>query len=96
MVVRENLERGRRQGRESTAKEKSRSKFRPKKVVQCYKYMDYGHMRKDCPRLRRQNDDKKNDGLSKSINVVQNDDSDIGDGDMLDVSTNQYVDAWFS
>ena len=27
--------------------------------------------------------------------MVQNDDSDFGDGDMLVVSTNQYVDVWF-
>ena len=50
-------------------------------------------MKKDCPRLRGQNDDKKNEDSSKSANVVQNDDSNFRDGDMLAVSTNQYVDA---
>ena len=71
------------------------SKSKPRKEVQCYKCKDYGHMRKDCPKLRRQNEDKKNKDSSKSANMVQNDDSDFGDGDMLVVSINQYVDAWF-
>ena len=88
LVVRGNLEHDRRQGREGTARGKSRSKSRPRKIVQCYKCKDYGHMKKDCPRLRGQNDDKKNEDLSKSANVVQNDDSDFGDGDMLVVSIN--------
>ena len=52
-------------------------------------------MRKECSRLRGQNDDKKNEDSSKSTNVVQNDDSDFGDGDMLVILTNQYVDIWF-
>ncbi|KAK4409354.1 Retrovirus-related Pol polyprotein from transposon TNT 1-94 [Sesamum angolense] len=30
----------------------------------------------------------------KSANMVQNENSDYGDGDMLSVSTNEYVDAW--
>ena len=70
LVVKENLERGRRQGREGTAKGKSRLKFRPRKAVQCYKCKDYGHMKKDCPRLRGQNDDKKNKDSSKYVNIV--------------------------
>ena len=63
--------------------------------MQCYKCKNYGHIKKDYPRLRGQNDDKKNEDSSKSANVVQNDDSDFGDGDMLVISTNQYVDVWF-
>ena len=27
--------------------------------------------------------------------MIQNDDSNFGDGDMLIISTNQYVDTWF-
>ncbi|KAL0440383.1 UNVERIFIED_CONTAM: Retrovirus-related Pol polyprotein from transposon TNT 1-94 [Sesamum latifolium] len=38
--------------------------------------------------------DEKRDDSSKSANVVQNDSSDCSDGDMLSVSTNQFVDAW--
>ncbi|KAL0383176.1 UNVERIFIED_CONTAM: Retrovirus-related Pol polyprotein from transposon TNT 1-94 [Sesamum calycinum] len=38
--------------------------------------------------------DEKHDDSSKSVNVVHNDNSDCSDGDMLSVSTNQYVDAW--
>ena len=70
LVVRGNLERGRRQGREGTARGKSRLKFRPRKAVQYYKCKGYGHMRKDCPRLREQNNDKKNKDSSKSTNMV--------------------------
>ena len=95
MVVRGNLERRRRQGREGTTKGKSKSKLRSKKAVQCYEYKDYGHMKKDCLRLRGKNDNKKNKDSLKSTNVVQNDDSDFEDGDILVVSTNQYMDAWF-
>ena len=72
-----------RHGREGSTRGKSRSKSIPKKAVQCYKCKDYGHMRKDCPRLKEQNEDS-----SKSANVIQNDDSDFGDRDMLVVSTN--------
>ncbi|KAL0315376.1 UNVERIFIED_CONTAM: hypothetical protein Sradi_5415800 [Sesamum radiatum] len=49
-------------------------------------------MRRDCPKLKKQADEKRDDS-SKSTNVVQNDDSDCGDGDSLSVSTNQYMDA---
>ena len=45
-------------------------------------------MRKDSPRLRGHNDDKKNEDTSKSTNIVQNNDSDFGDGDILVVSIN--------
>ncbi|KAL0298311.1 UNVERIFIED_CONTAM: Retrovirus-related Pol polyprotein from transposon TNT 1-94 [Sesamum radiatum] len=38
--------------------------------------------------------DEKRDDSSKSANMVQNDDSDCSDGDMLSISTNQYMDAW--
>ncbi|KAL0387501.1 UNVERIFIED_CONTAM: Retrovirus-related Pol polyprotein from transposon TNT 1-94 [Sesamum radiatum] len=49
-------------------------------------------MKRDCPKLKKQADEKRDDS-SKSTNVVQNDGSDCSDGDMLSVSTNQYVDA---
>ncbi|KAK4386031.1 hypothetical protein Sango_2473700 [Sesamum angolense] len=42
---------------------------------------------------KRQTDEKRDDS-SKSANVAQNDNSNYSDGDMLSVSTNQYVDAW--
>ncbi|KAK4400677.1 Retrovirus-related Pol polyprotein from transposon TNT 1-94 [Sesamum angolense] len=50
-------------------------------------------MKRDCPKLKKQADEKRDDS-SKSANVVQNDDSDCSDGDILSISTNQYVDAW--
>ena len=51
-------------------------------------------MKKDCPRLKGQNDDKKTEDSSKSANMVQNDDLDFSNGDILSVSTNQFVDGW--
>ncbi|KAL0355727.1 UNVERIFIED_CONTAM: hypothetical protein Sradi_4019600 [Sesamum radiatum] len=50
-------------------------------------------MKRDCPKLKKQANEKRDDS-SKSANVVQNDNSDCNDGDMLSISTNQFVDAW--
>ncbi|KAL0294146.1 UNVERIFIED_CONTAM: Retrovirus-related Pol polyprotein from transposon TNT 1-94 [Sesamum calycinum] len=50
-------------------------------------------MKRDCPKLEKQADEKRDDS-SKSAKVVQNDGSDCSNGDILSVSTNQYVDAW--
>ncbi|KAK4414014.1 hypothetical protein Salat_2814200 [Sesamum alatum] len=50
-------------------------------------------MKRDCPKLKRQGDEKR-DNSSESANLVQNDNSDCSDGDMLLVSTSQFVDAW--
>ncbi|KAL0328157.1 UNVERIFIED_CONTAM: Retrovirus-related Pol polyprotein from transposon TNT 1-94 [Sesamum calycinum] len=47
-------------------------------------------MKRGCPKLKKQADEKCDDS-SKSANVVQNDDSDCSDGDIFFVST---VDAW--
>ena len=43
--------------------------------------------------MKKQTDEKR-DESSKSVNVVQSDNSDCSDGDMLSVSTNQFMDAW--
>ncbi|KAK4431089.1 Retrovirus-related Pol polyprotein from transposon TNT 1-94 [Sesamum alatum] len=74
-------------------KRNSRSKSRGKKTIHCYKCKEPGHMKRDCPKLKKQGDEKRDDS-SKSTNLVQNDNSDCSDGDMLSVSTNQFVDAW--
>ncbi|KAK4421933.1 hypothetical protein Salat_2144000 [Sesamum alatum] len=70
-----------------------RSKSRGKKTIHCYKCKESGHMKRDCPDLKRLDDEKRDDS-SKSTNVVPNDNSDCSDGDMLSVSTNHFVDAW--
>jgi len=62
-------------------------------MIQCHKCKQSGHMKKDCPTWRKQNDEKQADS-SKSVNVVQNEESDDSDGDMLSVSTTQFSDVW--
>ncbi|KAK4422180.1 hypothetical protein Salat_1800300 [Sesamum alatum] len=64
-----------------------------KRRSHCYKCKVPGHMKIDCPKLKRRADEKCDD-LSKSANVVHNDNSDCYDGDMLSISTNDFVDAW--
>lgn len=54
-----------------------------------------GHMKWDCPDLKNKNKDDKNEGSSRSTNVVE-EDSDVDDGDLLSVaSTFEHpVDYW--
>ncbi|KAL0440958.1 UNVERIFIED_CONTAM: Retrovirus-related Pol polyprotein from transposon TNT 1-94 [Sesamum radiatum] len=84
---------GRKLENEGSGKQNFRSKSRGRKTIHCYKCKESGHMKTDCPKLKKQVDEKCDDS-SKSANVMQNDNSDCSDGDMLSVSTNQYVDAW--
>ncbi|KAK4397553.1 Retrovirus-related Pol polyprotein from transposon TNT 1-94 [Sesamum angolense] len=93
LYVKGNQDRGRKSETEGFGKRNSRSKSSGRKTIHCYKCKEPGHMKRDCPKLKKQADEKQDDS-SKSANVVQNDDSDYSDGDMLSVSTNQYVDAW--
>ncbi|KAL0284885.1 UNVERIFIED_CONTAM: Retrovirus-related Pol polyprotein from transposon TNT 1-94 [Sesamum calycinum] len=93
LYVKGNQDRGRKSEKEGSGKRNSRSKSRGRKTIHCYKCKEPGHMKRDCPKLKKQAD-KKRDDSSKSANVVQNDDSDCSDGDMLSISTNQCVDAW--
>jgi len=64
----------------------SDQKSRGKKTIQCYKCKQSSNMKKDCPTWRKQNDEKQANS-SKSVNVVQNEESDHSDRDMLSVST---------
>ncbi|KAL0368146.1 UNVERIFIED_CONTAM: hypothetical protein Scaly_1033500 [Sesamum calycinum] len=89
-----NQDRGRKLENEGSGKRNFKSMSRDKKTIHCYKYKESGHMKRDCPKMKNQVDEKRDDS-SKSANVVQNGNSDCSDGDMLSVSTNQYVDAWF-
>ncbi|KAK4422118.1 Retrovirus-related Pol polyprotein from transposon TNT 1-94 [Sesamum alatum] len=86
LYVKGNQERGRKL-EECSGKWNSRSKSRGKKTIHCYKCKEPGHMKRDCPKLKKQGDEKRDDS-SKSANLVQNDNSDCSDGDMLSVSTN--------
>ncbi|KAK4435064.1 hypothetical protein Salat_0669700 [Sesamum alatum] len=87
LYVKGNQERGRKLENEGSEKRNSRSKSRSKKTIHCYKCKELGHMKRDCPKLKRQGDEKRDDS-SKSANLVQNDKSNCSDGDMLSVSTN--------
>jgi len=49
-------------------------------------------MKKESPTWRKQIDEKQVDS-SKSVNVVQNEESDDSDRDMLSVSTTQFSDV---
>ncbi|KAL0373808.1 UNVERIFIED_CONTAM: Retrovirus-related Pol polyprotein from transposon TNT 1-94 [Sesamum radiatum] len=93
LYIKGNQDRGRKFEKEGSGKRNSKSKSRDKKTIHCYKCKEPGHMKRDCPKLKKQADEKHDDS-SKSANVVQNDSSDCSDGDMLSVSTNQFVDAW--
>ncbi|KAL0453639.1 UNVERIFIED_CONTAM: Retrovirus-related Pol polyprotein from transposon TNT 1-94 [Sesamum latifolium] len=86
-------DRGRKLENKGSGKRNSRSKSRGKKTIHCYKCKEPGHVKRDCPKLKKQADEKRDDS-SKSANMVLNDGSDCSDGDMLSVSTNQFVDAW--
>jgi hypothetical protein len=72
----------------------SRSKFRKRKDVNCYKCGKKGHIKRDCPNWKKNKDDEK-EGSSRSANVVEKE-SDAIDGDMLSVaSTSEHpVDSW--
>ncbi|GMJ02017.1 hypothetical protein HRI_003870900 [Hibiscus trionum] len=50
-------------------------------------------MKRDCPKWKKESDDK-HDASSKTVNMVQNENSDCSDGDMLYISTTQFTDAW--
>ena len=62
---------------------KSRSKSRRKKDIQCYKCGKKGHIKQECPDKKKGNDDKEDS--SKSANVVKEQGSESGDGDILSV-----------
>jgi len=93
LYIKGGQEHGRKQENDGYGKRNFISKSRGKKTIQCYKCKQSGHMKKDCRTWRKQNDEKQVDS-SKSVNVVQNEESDDSDGDMLSVSTTQFSDVW--
>ncbi|KAE8699066.1 hypothetical protein F3Y22_tig00110597pilonHSYRG01396 [Hibiscus syriacus] len=76
-----------------SGKQNFRSKSRDKKTIHCYKCKKAGHMKRDCPKLKKQTDEKRDDS-SKSVNVVEDDNFDCSEGDMLSISTTQLTDVW--
>ncbi|KAE8719673.1 hypothetical protein F3Y22_tig00109926pilonHSYRG00011 [Hibiscus syriacus] len=93
LYVKGNRDRGRKPEKAGSGKRNSRSKSRDKKTIHCYKCKEARHMKRDCPKLKKQTDEKR-DGSSKSVNVVEDDTSDCSEGDMLSISTTQLTDAW--
>ncbi|KAE8674058.1 hypothetical protein F3Y22_tig00111769pilonHSYRG00329 [Hibiscus syriacus] len=93
LYVKGNRDRGRKPEKAGSGKRNSRSKSRDKKTIHCYKCKEAGHMKRDCPKLKKQTDEKR-DGSSKSVNVVEDDNSDCSEGDMFSISTTQLTDAW--
>ncbi|GMI70741.1 hypothetical protein HRI_000743400 [Hibiscus trionum] len=93
LYVKGNHNRGRKSEKEGSGRRNSRSKFRGKKTFRCYKCKEPRHMKRDCPKWKKKSDDK-HDASSKTMNVVQNENSDYSDGDMLSISTTQFTDAW--
>ncbi|KAK4390531.1 Retrovirus-related Pol polyprotein from transposon TNT 1-94 [Sesamum angolense] len=79
LYVKGNQDHGWKLEKEGSGKRNSRSKSRGRKTIHCYKCKEPGHMKRDCPKLKKQADEKRDDS-SKSANVVQNDDSDCSDG----------------
>ena len=94
LVVKDNQERGRNNTRNGSSENKSRSKSRRRKDIQCYKCGKKGHMKQECPNRKKGNDDKE--GSSKSANVVKEQVLESSDGDMLSVSSNSkhLMDSW--
>ncbi|KAE8685445.1 hypothetical protein F3Y22_tig00111098pilonHSYRG00167 [Hibiscus syriacus] len=93
LYVKGNRDRGQKPEKVGSGKRNSRSKSRDKKTIHCYKCKEAGHMKRNCPKLKKQTDEKR-DGSSKSVNVVEDDNSDCSEGDMLSISMTQLTDAW--
>ena len=97
LMVKSNQERGRNKFRSESSNNKSRSKSKKRKDIQCYKCGKKGHMKRDCPEKKKRGSVSENkEGSSKSANVVTEEDSESGDGDMLSVSSSSdhLTDSW--
>lgn len=62
-------------------------KKKKKKGPQCYGCKEYGHLRRDCPEL-------KKGGTASVVFSKKKDDSDSSDGDVLTVSSERSCGAW--
>ncbi|KAE8678885.1 Serine/threonine-protein kinase Nek5 [Hibiscus syriacus] len=68
LYVKGNRDRGRKPEKAGSGKRNSRSKSRDKKTIHCYKCKEAGHMKRDCPKLKKQTDEKR-DGSSKHTSI---------------------------
>ncbi|KAE8735884.1 hypothetical protein F3Y22_tig00000329pilonHSYRG00358 [Hibiscus syriacus] len=93
LYVKGNRDRGRKPEKAGSGKRNFRSKSREKKTIHYYKCKETGHMNRDCPKLKKHTDEKRDDS-SKPVNVVEDENSDCSEGDMLSISTTQLTDVW--
>ncbi|KAE8655753.1 Retrovirus-related Pol polyprotein from transposon TNT 1-94 [Hibiscus syriacus] len=93
LYVKGNRDCGRKTEKAGSGKRNSRSKSRDKKTIHYYKCKEAGHMKRDCPKLKKKTDEKRDDS-SKFVKVVEDDNSDCSEGDMLSISTTQLKDVW--
>ncbi|KAE8675002.1 hypothetical protein F3Y22_tig00111708pilonHSYRG00525 [Hibiscus syriacus] len=93
LYVKGNRDRGHKPEKTGSGKWNFRSKSRDKKTIHCYKCKEAGHMKRDCLKLKKQTDEKRDDS-SKSVNVVKDDNSNYSEGDMFSISMTQLTDAW--
>jgi hypothetical protein len=93
LVVKGNQERGKISYNGGSNGKNSRSKYRKRNDVNCFKCGKKRKIKRDCP-IWKKNKDDENEGSSRSVKVVE-DDSDIADGDMLFASNLELpVDSW--
>ncbi|KAL6315051.1 hypothetical protein AAG906_030898 [Vitis piasezkii] len=86
LVAKNNQECGRNKFRSESSNNKSQSKSRKRKDIQCYKCGKKGHMKRDCPEKKKGGSVLENkESSSKSMNVVAEKDLESGNGDMLSV-----------
>ncbi|KAL0336583.1 UNVERIFIED_CONTAM: hypothetical protein Sradi_4870200 [Sesamum radiatum] len=69
LYVKGNHDRGWKSEKEGSGKRNSRSKSRGRKAIHYYTCKEPGHMKRGCPKLKKQVDEKHDDS-SKSANVV--------------------------
>ncbi|KAE8691550.1 ABC transporter B family member 18 [Hibiscus syriacus] len=93
LYVKGNRDRGRKPEKAGFGKRNFISKSRDKKTIHCYKCKEAGYMKRDCPKLKKQTDEKCDDS-SNSVNVVEDANFDCSEGDMLSISTTQLTDVW--
>jgi len=94
-MVRSNQERERNKSQNRLSSNKTRSKSRKRKDIQCYKCWKNRHIKQKCPKKKKR-DTKNKEGLSKSVNVVEEEDLESGDKDMFYVSSSSdhLTDSW--
>ncbi|GMJ01284.1 hypothetical protein HRI_003797600 [Hibiscus trionum] len=93
LYVKGNHDHGRKSKNEGSGRWNSRSKSRGKKMFHYYNCKEPGYMKQDCPKWKKESDDK-HDASSKTVNVVQNENLDCSDGYMLSISTTQFTNTW--